>query len=114
MDDDSYKPTEEERRKFGRISHGYSNSKSFPKFPKSTKSIYDIKKFLRDFGTITTKFKTDVSRKKFLELWYECWRFDNYLEAIKYIREKISRFPKQESELIDSRLKEIERVANAV
>lgn len=111
--DDSYKPTEEERRKFGRISHGYS-TKSNSKFPKSTKKVYDIKKFLRDFGVLATQMKTEFSKKKFLELWYDCWKFETYASAIKHVRDNLQRFTKIESDLIENKLKEIERFANAI
>ena len=118
MDDDVYKPTEEEKRKFGRISQGYSNpnSKTTPvkTFPKSTPKVYDIKKFLRDFGTLATEMKSEISRKKFLSLWYECWKFDKYSLAIEHIKDNLDRFTKTEAELIEKRINEIERHANAI
>jgi hypothetical protein len=119
--DDLYQPTEEERKRFGRISHGYTktnsnpNSKTTPtKFPKSTPKVYDIKKFLRDFGTLATEMKSEISRKKFLSLWYECWKFDKYSLAIEHIKDNLDRFTKTEAELIEKRINEIERHANAI
>lgn len=60
MDDDKYIPTEEEKRKFGRMSKGYSSTDS-SKQTKQTKSKFDTRKVLNLLTHITPKLSSDIS-----------------------------------------------------
>jgi len=108
MDDEKYIPTEEEKRRFGNLKAGRSI------LPKSTKNIYDMKKFLRDFGNLADKMSSTISKKKFLSLWYDCWKIDTVEKAIEYIRNNLQKFNDQDSNKIEKRLEEIERFVHAI
>jgi hypothetical protein len=116
MDDDKYIPTEEEKKRFGRVSNGYSadtsnksNSKSKPKF--------DTRKVLNLLTHITPKLSSDQSRKKFQKFWFDCLQFskDDVSGCIKFIRGNLNTYNRKDYETITSALDEIEeRWKNAV
>ena len=114
MDDDKYIPTEEERKKFGRVSAGYS-PKDSSKSSKSTKK-YDLKQCLRDLTFITAKLSNTMSQKKFSKLWYECWKFDNNRpqDAINNIKSSLNKFNESDEKKILEVVNAIERKINAV
>lgn len=114
MDDDKYIPTEEERRRFGRMSHGYSDtSKSTTK----QKSKFDTRKVLNLLTHITPKLSSNQSRKKFQKFWFDCLQFsnDDVIGCIKFIRDNLDTYNRKDFELISSALDEIEeRYKNAI
>lgn len=112
MDDDKYIPTEEERKKFGRMSRGYSNQ-SQPQ----TKPKFDTRKVLNLLTHITHKLSSDQSRKKFQKFWFDCLRFskDDVSGCIKFIRDNLNTYNRKDFDTISSALDEIEeRYKNAI
>lgn len=116
MDNDKYIPTEEERRKFGRVSRGYSQTSNYPTF-NSQKSKFDTRKVLNLLTHITPKLSSDQSRKKFQKFWFDCLQFskDDVIGCIKYIRGHLNQFNSKDNDLILDALKQIEeRYNNAI
>ena len=116
MDDDKYIPTEEEKRKFGRMAKGYSSNDSSKQI-KQTKSKFDTRKVLNLLTHITPKLSSDQSRKKFLKFWFDCLQFskDDVSGCIKFIRDNLNTYNRKDYETITATLDEIEeRWKNAV
>lgn len=114
MDDDKYIPTEEEKRKFGRISHGYSEPS---KLTTKQKSKFDTRKVLNLLTHITPKLSSDISRKKFQKFWFDCLQFskDDVSGCIKFIRDNLNTYNRKDYDTITSALDEIEeRYKNAI
>lgn len=91
---DKYIPTEDERKKFGRVNKNY--------VPKKEKKK-DLKDVLKELTKITSTLSSDISKKKFYEIWYNCWNIDNNKpeEAIKKIKDSLNKFnPQDQSKIL--------------
>jgi uncharacterized protein YpuA (DUF1002 family) len=82
---DKYIPSEKEKREFGRVKNNYSKKKENKK---------DLKDILKELTKITNTLSSDISKKKYYELWYSCWKIDNDKpeQAIQKIKDSINKF----------------------
>ena len=106
---DKYIPTEEEKKKFGRINAGYSVKSSKVDLSKIHKSV------LKDLYNLTN-LVSDRSKKKLDTIIWDCWKEENSTPkaAINFVRSATKSFPTNEKNKIDEKLKELERRYNVV
>lgn len=106
---DKYIPTEEEKKKFGRMNAGYSTTTTKVDLSKVHKSV------LKDLYNLTN-LVSDRSKKKLDIIIWECWKEENSTPkaAINFVKAATKSFPISEKDKIDKRLKELERQYNVV
>ena len=108
---DKYIPTEEEKKKFGRMNAGYSTSTNVKKvdLAKVHKSV------LKDLYNLTN-LVSDRSKKKLDTIIWDCWKEENSTPkaAINFIKSATKSFPINEKNKIDEKLKELERKYHVV
>lgn len=88
---EGYIPTEEERKKFGRLAHGYSVKK--PDVSKTHKSL------LKDLYNISNLLLNHKSYlKKFYDLVWTCYgeEYANPKKTIEYILKNVNGYPNEE------------------